>query len=334
MNLSVYDQDEAQVYLSAYARVFVENKMGKKIEILLQKLNQFIDWNSGNLAQVKNIETSFYNKVLYVLKSEEVHRFYSRSLEEAKKDLFKYRAYYKFVFNMTELMEPSGIGFRESLKSQGIPEDAAVEIYPLVKDYWSKTYGKIRNNFIIIGQHLKEMATHLENQINIEEELEEVNFYEGFDKASHLSAVFKLELKSFQELVKSVESVMPNAKEVRSMVRAQIRLLKADLKVHYSGARKNLQIAGEAKSKTVKAVMVLMFLVGVYNLYRGMKSKLVKKGFVHGMKIALERKGVSASNDSAVKFKEDITDVVTREFPNPPLITLAIKQLDLLYDST
>ena len=331
---SITDEDQVAIYLQQYAKVFVENKTGKKIEILLMKLNQFIDWNSNNLAQIKHIESSFYSKVLSVLKSEEVHRFYSRSLEEAKKDLFKYRAYHRFVVNITMLMEPSGIGFRESLKEQGIPEMASVEIYPLVKDYWAKTYGKTREKFLIIEQHLGEMATHLQNQINIEEQLEEVNFYEGFDKASHLSATFKLELKSFQDLVKAVENVMPDAKEVKNMLRAQIRLLRADLKVHYSSVRKNLQVSGETKSKTLKAVMVLMFLIGVYNVYRGMKSKLVKKGLLHGIKLTLEKKNVVASEGAAIKFKDDITDVVAREVPNPGLITALLEQLNSLYDST
>ena len=80
--------------------------------------------------------------------------------------------------------------------------------------------------------------------------------------------------------------------------------------------------------------MVLMFLVGVYNFYRGMKSKLVKKGLVHGIRIALERKGATTSEEAAIRFKDNITDVVAREVPNPSLISMALERLESLYDTT
>jgi hypothetical protein len=326
----MYEEDQGKIYLQQYAKAFAENRMGRKIELMLVKLNLFIDWSAKNLALVKAEESSFYNKTLFVLRSETVHRFYSRSLDAAKKDLAKYKAYHRFIVNMTQLMEPSGIGFIGSLKEQGIPESAAVELYPLVKDYWVSTYGAVRDKFINISLHLSEMVKYLEEQINTEEQLEEVNFSEGFNKATHLNLTFKKELKAFKDLVTAVEGAMPNTKEVKGMLKAQIRLLKEDLKVHYSKERKKLTIAGETKNKTLKIVMVLMFLLGVYNLYRGMKTKVVKKGLIHGLTIALTKKGIDPSERTASKVRTLLGEVVSREVPNPALITSTFNQLGAL----
>jgi hypothetical protein len=114
------------------------------------------------------------------------------------------------------------------------------------------------------------------------------------------------------------------------MAKAQIKLLKADMKVHYSKARESLQVPGDTKNKTLQAVMVLMFLIGMINMYRGMKWKLVKKGLVLGMRAALARKGIDVSSEMALKFNNTASDVIAREVPNPELVSVTLEQLDAL----
>ena len=257
---------------------FVEGKVQNKFLEINQALIVFVAEMGPTVESVhlmlKGLNATPFEK----LTGKMVTAGIRKDSEGAQKSMRSYNRMFGMIDHRLA-MASSNFQFRDFLELNMVPQALVQEAEEELKMYWNETYAPLVDHYSKVRDDLEELRSLLQKQIDILDTTLTKSYPEGFDTSDELRRLFSAERKLFYDKIVPLtrkkfaheevlkKSIDKHLVMTRNIVKAHITYVKA-------GVEKDL---AAQKSKTRKALIVAVYLLGAYLLLRKLRSSIVKK---------------------------------------------------------
>jgi hypothetical protein len=256
--------------------VYVAGKVENRIWLIYNHVNNFLEENIPIVESIYVSVQALKSKPFRAITRKMMEDSLVRDRDTARKGLSAYNRAFGRVDLHLGLMT-SNFKLKNFLIENGVPEEQVKYFQEEVRLHWAATYGKHVDRINILKELLDKLRATIQEEVRILEEIQDEKYLDAWSNDMHLHQLLEQERELLRELRNTMLFSSKEVKEVRQLLKTEVKKVKAMLVANIKYRGKEAQGDWESRqTKLQKAVILLIYLIGYLSLAFSFPINMVK----------------------------------------------------------